>query len=221
MSAAPVVAFVHAKGRSERVPGKNKRSFGDRPLFLHAVDHALAAEAIDRVVIDSDDPEILEGGAAAGATPLERPAALATNETTGDDLAYWQASSVPDAELVVQVIPTAPFIGPETLSRAIAELRASGRDSLTGVFSESLYTWDEKGPRYYRNGRIPNSCDLAPTVFETTGLYANRCRFVLEARRRLNPESCLLFGLTRIESVDIDSEDDFAFAEALWRGLRC
>lgn len=220
MSSASVVAFVHAKGRSERVPGKNKRRFGDRPLFLHAVEHALCADAIDEVVIDSDDPEILERGAAAGATPLLRPAALATNETTGDDLATWQASSRPRADWVVQVIPTAPFIGPETLSRAIAELRASGRDSLAGVFSEPLYAWNEKGPCYYRDGRIPNSSELAPTVFETTGLYANRCRFVREARRRLNPESCLLFELSRIESVDINSEEDFSFAEALWRGLR-
>ena len=94
-------------------------------------------------------------------------------------------------------------------------------DCLVAVQEEALYCWGPSGPAYYRNGAIPNSAELATTVFETTGLYANRSEFVLRARRRLNPESCHLLRVSKLEAVDIDTEEDFAFAEALWRGLRC
>lgn len=222
MSPAPrVVAFVHAKGSSERVPGKNLRTLGDRPLFCHAIDHARSARGVDLVVIDSDDERILEVGVRHGAVKLRRPAALASNSASGDDLAYWQASNYPDAELVVQVVPTAPFLQSETISRAVETLGGSTRDSLVAVYQEPLFIWNDAGPTYYRDGRILNSSELAPTLFETTGLYANRCEFVLRERRRLNPNSCHLMRVSRMESVDINTEEDFAFAEALWRGLHC
>lgn len=216
-----VVAFVHAKGTSERVPRKNLRILGDRPLIAHAIEHARAAAGVDVVVIDSEDGEILEEGERWGATPLQRPKELASNATSGDELAYWQASCFPDAEVVLQAVPTAPFLRSESIARAVEVLCKGAWDSVAAVFAEALYTWTEGRPTYYRDGRIPNSRDLTETIFETTGLYANRCRFVLESRRRLNPEACHLLRVSRLESVDIDSEEDFAFAEQLWRGLQC
>ena len=78
-----VVAFVHAKGQSTRVPGKNMRTLGDAPMFCHAIRNALACKLIDLVVIDSENDEILETGARYGATPLKRPAELASNAATG------------------------------------------------------------------------------------------------------------------------------------------
>src|SRR5215470_13564834 len=101
-----VVAFVHAKGTSDRVAGKNLRLLGDRPLFCHAIANARAARRVDLVVIDSEDDEILDLGAAAGAEPLRRPVELANNRTTGDALAFWQASSYARSTYVIQVIPT-------------------------------------------------------------------------------------------------------------------
>ena len=119
-----VVAFVHAKGSSERVPGKNLRVLGDRPLFCHAIAIARAASLVDEVVIDSDHDGILSLGEAHGATALRRPARLASNSTTGDELAHWQACARPGAEIVLQVIPTAPFLAPASVDRAIAMLDA-------------------------------------------------------------------------------------------------
>jgi len=67
-----VVAFVHAKGSSERVPNKNQQILGDRPLFCHAIKIALSCKDIDTVVIDSENDQILSVGQAHGAIPLKR-----------------------------------------------------------------------------------------------------------------------------------------------------
>ena len=216
-----VVAFVHAKGSSVRVPSKNLRLLGDVPLFVHAVRNALAAICVDRVVIDSDSDEILSIGLQHGATPLKRPADLASNIATGDDLMFWQASNYPDSDVVLQVIPTAPFLSPQSIDKAIRMLQDFDVDSVAGVFKEGLYLWEKGRPTYFdQDGRIPNSCDLQPVEFETTGLYVNRTKYVLRGKRRLNPDNCRPFYLSRIESVDINTPEDFSFAEVLYRGLK-
>lgn len=216
------VAFVHAKGTSERVPGKNLRVLGDRALFLHAVAAARAADGVSEVVVDSDDARILRLGAEAGATPLQRPAHLASNAATGDDLMAWQASFRPDSEIVVQVVPTAPFLSAASIARAVAMLREDPRlHSVAGVTGDALYVWRAGRPAYFGvDGRIPNSSAMEPTVWETTGLYAARTAWVLRHRRRLDPENCRPLMLSKLEAVDVNTPEDFAFAEILWRGLQ-
>jgi CMP-N-acetylneuraminic acid synthetase len=216
-----VIAFVHAKGSSQRVPGKNLRVLGDRPLFCHAVAIARASRLVSEVVVDSDSDEILMLGTAHGARPLKRPAALASNAATGDELATWQALNAGDAEIVVQVIPTSPFLSPDSVNRAIDLIRERGVDSAVGCRRAPLYLWRDGRPVYFRDdGSIPNSFELEPLVWETTGLYANRTEAVLRLRRRMNPGHLAPVFLTPIEAVDIDTPEDFALAEALWRGLR-
>ena len=216
-----VVAFVHAKGTSDRVAGKNMRRLGDRPLFCHAIANAQRAAKVDCVVIDSDSDEILDIGARYGARPLKRAAALATNRTSGDALAFWQASSYPDSRIVLQVIPTAPFLKPETIDAAIQLIDSANVDSVVGTFSDVFYRWENGRPAYYReDGTLPNSSDMAPIVYETTGLYVNRTKAVLDGKRRLNPTSCTPLCVSRIEAIDINTEEDFAFAHVVWAGLQ-
>lgn len=216
-----VVAFVHAKGTSERIPSKNMRILGDLPLFCHAIYNAKAARFVDAVVIDSDSDEILKIGKEHGAMPLERPKELANNMATGDDLAYWQASNFPHSDIVVQVIPTAPFLTPKSIDDAITMLKTNpDLDSVAGVYKDVFYTWKDGRPNYYKtDGTIPNSVDLEQIVYETTGMYANHTASVLRTKRRLNPDNCKACFLSKIEAVDINTEEDFMFAEVIWKGL--
>lgn len=221
MLSKEIVAFVHAKGSSTRVPSKNLRILGDKPLFCHAITNALNAKLVTKVVIDSDNDEILEKGAKFGAIPLKRPAELATNLATGDDLAYWQASNAKESLIVLQVIPTAPFLKSESIDGAIQLLLDNPTvDSVAGVYEDALYRWENGAPAYYKpDGTIPNSFEMGKIIYETTGLYLNYTKSVLENRRRLNPLNCKPFLLSKIESVDINTMEDFEFAEFLWKGM--
>jgi len=215
-----IVAFVHAKGHSERLPHKNLRILGGVPLVCHAIRNALQARRIDAVVIDSEDHEILAVGEAAGAIPLARPLHLADNNTTGDDLAYWQAQQLPQAHTIIQAVPTSPFISPQSYDSAIELLRRNKLDAVVGTRTESLYTWRYGRPDYLVGERTPNSQDLRPTTYETTGLYVMRRAFVLTTRRRINPNNCAAYALSRIEAIDINTLRDLDFAQLVWRGLQ-
>ncbi len=215
-----VVAFIHAKGTSERVPSKNLKLLGGTPLFLYAVKNALCAKGVDEVVIDSDCDEILNLGEKFGASVLKRPKELANNLTTGDELCFFQAANRPDSDIILQVIPTAPFLKPKSIERGIEILKENGVNSVAGVYKDSFYFWKNNKPAYYVNGKIPNSKDLEPSIYETTGIYINKTQAVLKNKKRLDPDSCLPLFLSKLEAVDINTIEDFEFAEILIKGLK-
>lgn len=215
-----VAAVVHAKGTSERVPGKNMRTLGDRPLFCWAVGNAVAAQEVDIVYVDSESEDILRIGAEHGARPLRRPRALADNRTTGDELARWQAEALPAAAVIAQVVPTSPFLRPRSIDGALTMLLALDLESVVGVRVEGSYHWSDGRPAYLRpDGSIPNTSELPPVVRETTGLYVNRRSAVMRTGRRIS-DRCAGYPLAPLEAVDIDTEDDFALAELIAAGLR-
>lgn len=217
IASSKVVAFVHAKGTSERLPGKNLRVLGDRPLFCHAIRNAREAKLVDAVVIDSDSDDILRIGEEHGAIPWKRPPGLATNETTGDDLAWWQAMICPEAKAIVQVVPTCPFTRPESINVAIAWLNKYA--SAVGVLHERRYTWASNKPQYYRDKWIPNTQDMIGVTRETTGLYAVHRSVAAADRCRLWAADCKFVWQQPIEAIDIDTQDDWDLAELVWKGM--
>lgn len=59
------------KGKSNRLPGKNKLDFKGKPLYMWNLEKCLTL--FDRVYVSSDDPEILEEAWHAGAIVISRP----------------------------------------------------------------------------------------------------------------------------------------------------
>lgn len=170
-------------------------------------------------MVDSDSEDILSIGKDRGATPLKRPAELATDKATGDDLAYWEAINYRNSEIIVHIAPTSPFIKSTSIDKAIKILMSTDFDSVAGAYSEVFYRWINGKPIYYVNNKIPNSQDMTSVIYETTGFYANKTKYVLKRRKRLNPCNTKLLYLSKIETVDINTEEDFKFAEIVWKGL--
>ena len=75
-----VIAIIPARGGSKGLPGKNIRSLSGKPLLAWSIEQALASKTIDKVIVSSDCPKIIEVANAYGAeVPFVRPAHLATD----------------------------------------------------------------------------------------------------------------------------------------------
>ena len=61
-----LVALLPMKAHSARVPGKNFKDLGGKPLFRWVLDALLSVQAIDKVVINTDARDKLLGAWAAG-----------------------------------------------------------------------------------------------------------------------------------------------------------
>jgi regulator of RNase E activity RraA/CMP-N-acetylneuraminic acid synthetase len=213
-----VAAFVPAKGTSDRIENKNIKLLDGKPLFLHTVDKLLACSFIDEVVLDSESDDVI---GLAGDRPcriLRRDPELASNKTDGNKLFLNQVRNT-DAQIVIQVLGTSPFIEPATLQRGIDVLTNQPEyDSVVLVRRDKLYLWEDGQPRYDRLN-IPNSSTLPETVIETMGLYMMRREDALRIGRRIGDRPYFL-DASPLEAVDVNWQQDFELAELIAAGRR-
>ena len=71
-----VLGIIPARAGSIRVKSKNKRLLGGKPLILHVVEQAVKAKTLNKIVITSDDEEMLEMCKSFNVQLIKRPASI-------------------------------------------------------------------------------------------------------------------------------------------------
>ncbi len=212
------VAFVPAKGESNRISNKNTVVLDGDYLFKRKLKQLLACPEIDDVYLDTESDRIIELASDLPVKILKRNAKLASNKTDGHELFANECAKV-DADIYIQCLCTSPFITPETMTRAIKALKSDKKaDSLVAVQKRKQYTWANGRPAY-GEGRIPNSVDLPDTVIESMGLYMVRKKGKAKPKKRFG-DNVVLFELTDEEAFDVNWPDDLALAERISAGYR-
>ena len=213
-----VAAIVPMRHSSERVPGKNYRVLGDRPLYHHVVGMLLQVPEIDEVVIDTDSELIMNDAREAfpSVRLLERPEHLRAGEIPMNDVLLNTISQL-DADLFLQTHSTNPFLRAETVSAALRQLIASKEhDSLFTVTRIQARLWTSQGkPLNHDPSVLLRTQDLDPVYLENSCDYVFT-REVLQSRGNRIGANPLMFEVDPSEAVDIDEERDFALAEQLY-----
>lgn len=213
-----VSAFLPAKGNSDRIENKNLRLLDGKPLFLHTLEKLMSCPFLDEVFLDTESEEMIAMARDTGCAVLRRDPALASNDTDGNRLFLNEVLHT-DADIVVQILCTSPFIDPRTIERAVCALRDDARyDSAVLVRKEKLYLWRGGRPAYDVE-HIPNSVTLPDTVIETMGLYAMRAEAARRLRRRIG-DAPLLLEASPLEAVDVNWPEDLELANAIAAGRR-
>lgn len=221
---APVCAILPMRGQSQRVPGKNRRPLGDRPLFHHILGGLHSVPDITRVVVNSDDPTLLADARAAfpDIDPQQRPAALSAPETSMNAVLMDAVARLPDTtRLILQTHATNPFLSAVTMTAAITALRAAwpAHDSLVAVTRRHVRLWDHQGqPLNHDPGRLLPTQDLDPVFEENSCLYLFTAETLRTRANRIGARP-LMWATPPLESLDIDDDADFALAEA-WHAHR-
>jgi len=213
-----VVAFVPAKGSSDRVQNKNARLLDGKPLVVHMLEKLVACQLIDEVYLDTESDDIARLARNLPVKFLKRSRFLASNGTDGHALFMNEVRHV-EADIYVQALCTAPFIRVETINRAVELLKTNASyDSVALVRKEKHYLWSGDAPAY-GYGRIPNSVDLPETTVEAMSLYAVRRDAALETRRRFGARVHLMEA-SPVETIDVNTAADFELAEFVASGQR-
>ena len=83
-----ILALVTARAGSKRLPGKNIRPLGGKPLIVWSIDIAKNIREICDILVSTDCPDIAAVSQKAGAyVPWLRPAELATDTASSVDVA--------------------------------------------------------------------------------------------------------------------------------------
>lgn len=217
-----LTALLPMRHHSERVPGKNYRPLGGKPLFYYILETLQAVPEIQKIVIDTDSPDIKHSSARdfPDVLVLDRPEHLRAGDIPMNAVLLHDTSQV-SSDFYLQTHSTNPFLRAETISQAVQTLFAHfpTYDSLFSVTRLQTRLWDQLGRAINHNPDILlRTQDLPPIYEENSCLYLFQRSTLLERHNRLGRRP-LMFPIDAQEALDIDEELDFQVAEQLVKNL--
>jgi N-acylneuraminate cytidylyltransferase len=222
-----VLAVITGRGGSKGLPRKNVLEVGGRPMVAWSVLAAKASRYLDRVVLSSDDPEIIAAAGEAGCdVPFVRPPELATDDASIADVVLHALDTVGESfDIVVLLQATSPLRSAADIDGTLEMLERSGAPAcLTVTPPAKPPYWMVRVAADGRMSRVvepPGPADRRqqlPAVYAFNGaVYAVRVD-EFRLHRSFNGPGTLAYVMPPERSVDVDTRMDLLLARALMAG---
>ncbi|WP_338034264.1 pseudaminic acid cytidylyltransferase [Idiomarina tyrosinivorans] len=223
--------IIPARGGSQRIPRKNIREFGGKPMIAWSVEAALATPSVDQVIVSTDDAEIAEIAQQFGANvPFLRNAELADHHTPTvpviADAIKRMAELGQSFDNVCCLYATAPFVRSQDLENAYQQLVE--RQLADYIFSVAEYAFPvQRAVTMNADSRVgllqpdfeqTRSQDLPQAYHDAGQFYWGRVEAWLQAKPIMSSHS-YGYKLPRTRVQDIDTEADWEIAEWMFKRL--
>lgn len=217
------LAIVPARGGSKRLPRKNVLDLAGKPLIGWSIEAGLQSKYIDKIIVTSDDNEILEIAHAFGSETIKRPAELASDTATSFDAIKHTIEKIKGYDYVILLQPTSPLRTSQHIDEAIKLLKRKKANAVISVCEmDHSPFWSNTLPK---DGNMTNfirdevknrrSQDLQTHYRLNGAIYICQTETLLAEKSFLIKENIYAYMMDRKSSVDIDEKIDFQFAEIL------
>ncbi len=222
-----VLAVVLGRAGSRGLKAKNVRLVAGRPMICHTIDHARAAETVDRIVVSTDGDEIAAAAETMGAEVVRRPPELASDTAAVGSAARHAVEQIEADERIVVILYANVPVRPENLiDRAVRLLINSGADSIQSYHEVGTChpCWmcsldKEHKVKPYQPNTIHRRQDLPKLFVPDGGVIA----VTADSLRRASEDDPHAFlgtdrrgiEVLRGSVVDVDTAVDLAMAQAL------
>lgn len=219
------IALIPARAGSKGVPQKNSKPFaGGKSLVERTIETALNCFPKDKIVLSTDDQDLLVQGNSYGIKLINREPHLASDtagmlEVMLDAIDKQEKS--PEYLLLLQ--PTSPFRTAQHIEDAF-ELFKAGDHAVVAVNEPAghpFYTLFQEENGYiskFQKNTVVRRQDLPP-MYDVNGLiYLFR---VAEMRKHswIEFEKIRPLVVPNWQAIDIDNEEDWWLAETLYAGM--
>jgi N-acylneuraminate cytidylyltransferase/CMP-N,N'-diacetyllegionaminic acid synthase len=228
-----ILYLIVARGGSRSIPKKNLQRIGDLSLVGFKARSAQRAESCARLIISTDDLEIQAEARSLGVeVPFTRPADLATDEATTDDVLAHAMEQVEREEgshaydAVMLLEPSSPFARGRDYDSAVRLMHERQAAVVVGV-RETEVASVFVGP-LDTEGRLTAIIDKMTSLsglrrqdqrqeYTMNGaLYLLRWEFFREHRARyVDREATYGLVMDRFHSIEVDEPVDLAWARFL------
>jgi CMP-N,N'-diacetyllegionaminic acid synthase len=217
------ICVIPARAGSKRVPGKNTRLLGGKPLVQWIIEAAVEADIFQRIIVSTDDESLFKFVTMLGVDFEVRPPELAGDDVRAEEVfkdvvaGYGKYYDLPD--IVCMAMPTAPFTKPESLRNAYENMVGWATFLAVETPFNTIRTvkhspgfqpypvggngWDEMGMQ---------SQDLEKTYRPTYGGMFVKTKLLLRDTSYYAEEQDM-YEVPSWEGIDIDTEDDWQQAE--------
>tara|TARA_B100000035_G_C21035808_1_gene570901 strand:+ start:3887 stop:4567 length:681 start_codon:yes stop_codon:yes gene_type:complete len=218
------LAIIPARGGSKRIPKKNIKSFFGKPILYYPLRTACESDLFDRVVVSSDDNEILDiaSNFSENISCYKRPANLADDFTSTlpviKDYILSQNDEIRD---VCCIYPCTPFLTKQVLIDFYEEYKKDrGYFYFPVIKSQSIFralefkNRDQLSPVFFEN-QDKRTQDIEETFFDAGQFYFGSKENWLSDDVNIH-SSARAKVVDKLTAIDIDEMDDWNFAEYLY-----
>lgn len=226
----PVLGVTLARGGSKGVPGKHLKLLSGRPLIDYTLDIVKDIKEIDYYLVSTDSEEIRSYVLGRGVSaPFLRPENLST-DSASSAAALQHAVNFIEKDLktefsyVIELMATNPLKDAQDVSACINQLATSNFDAVIAV--NEIFDHHPARVKRITNGVLVDFCvpeipesrrqDLEPKAYVRSGaIYALTREMLMHKGLRYGTDKCYAYVLPPDRAVNIDSEQDFIYAEYL------
>ena len=215
-----VTALVPMKGHSERVPSKNIRMLGRKPLFFHILKSLESTKFVYEIIVNTDSQKIISliKENFPKVVVIERPQHLLGDKVPMTPIIEYDLKYVKTKHFL-QTHATNPLLKASTIDYAIKsyfEGLDKGFDSVMGVSRYQTRFYDHnKRPINHNPDIMVPSQDMPPLYEDNSSFYINSIDSFLKNKNRVG-KSPIFIEVSKLENTDIDEEEDFLIADALF-----
>ena len=224
------LAVIPARGGSKRIPRKNIKIFGGKPMIAWSIEAAQRTGLFDRIVVSTDDEEIASISRKYGAdVPFARPAELSDDHTTTSPVIAhaieWHLSNDFEPTEVCCIYATAPFIQVEDIKLGFQVLKNSKADFAFSVTSFAFPI--QRAIRVRTDGRIEmfdqsqfqiRSQDLPEAYHDAGQFYWGKKDAWLTGKPLFGSHAAPVH-VPRYRVQDIDTIEDWEHAELIMQTI--
>lgn len=223
-----IFGLIPARGGSKGLPHKNITPLAGRPLLAYTAQAALQSRRLTRVILSTDDPLIADVGKQLGlSAPFLRPAGISRDGTPMLNvilhaLDYLKRADAFEPDVIVLLQPTSPLRTNEHIDRAVDLLLTTNADTVVSVVAvphqfNPVSVMRMEGERLvpFLEGPLILQRQDKPIVLARNGPAVLVTRRAVNEMGQLYGEDTRPLIMSQHESVDIDTEEDLAFAEFL------
>jgi N-acylneuraminate cytidylyltransferase len=223
--------FLPTRKGSERIANKNTRIFAGQTGGLLAIKlrQLLEVNGINKIILSTNDEyskEIALSFKNDKIYIVERPDYLCLSSTDIVDFINYIPTIV-HTDHVFWVHATAPFVASDIYESALAKykelvLQQKLYDSMLSVTTIQQFIWDKEKNICINHDRStvkwPRTQDLKPLYEINHAFYINSVDNYLNLNDRIGNRP-YLYKLDKLQSLDIDWDEDFMLAEMIYRSI--
>lgn len=215
-----ILAIIPARGGSKSVPGKNLRMFNGKSLLAHAIETALSSTLIDKVIVSSEDEEILSHARAINpAVPFLRPHELAQDDSKTSDVVLHALENFPNYDYMMLLQVTSPLrclIDINECLKFCLQNKANACASVTQTNKSPhwMFTIEEDKQTLtpimnQAKFPLPHRRQLCQRFYILNGaIYIAQSAWFIQRKTFINEET-IAYVMPQERSLDIDTEFDF------------
>ena len=221
------IAVIPARGGSKRIPRKNIKLFHGLPVIAYAIKAAKESEIFEEVFVSTDNAEIARIAESFGATiPWIRPKDLSDDYVNTvsvmQDAVMKLKTNLIDLENVCCIYPVTPLLKPNFISQGLQMLEDGDWDYVLSASRaetppERLFSLGAtKGlEMHFPEHEVTRTQDFLPSYHDAGQFYFGRSSS-WESGLQIFSSRSTIIEIPRKLSVDVDTSDDWQYAEYLF-----